>query len=297
MKRILTLLTLILLTFSPRAETLVWNPNTETDLAGYVVYSSTNSADPAVLASWAQVGSVPSTTTNLTLTLQPGVMYYFYVVAYNQSFLTSAPSEVISYLKPGQLTKVTIVGQSPSTGTFAVGSGTTLFVTATGSPPIGYKWYKNGLEIVGATNATLVFSNLSTNDTAAYMCRANNSASFEFSKSMTIRVLPGFPSLSVFNVRPARYTNGFWHDVAISFTTLSNLRDYDTTNYFLVRSSILGSFTNVVAQSPYILPMIPVTDYTFSAYISNSLGTSPIVDRYFLNGKNPTKPTGVLVVP
>src|SRR5690606_32380125 len=70
--------------------TLAWDPNTEPDLAGYIIGYGTK---PGQNQSMIDVGI----TTKWTLIgLAPGQTYYFRVYAYNTTGLRSAPSQEVS---------------------------------------------------------------------------------------------------------------------------------------------------------------------------------------------------------
>ena len=76
--------------------TLQWDPNTEPDLAGYKVYSSTLSGlygDPIATLP-------PSVTTYQSTGLVKGVTYFFVVSAYNTQGIESPPSEEVARTIP-----------------------------------------------------------------------------------------------------------------------------------------------------------------------------------------------------
>src|SRR4051812_17951504 len=75
--------------------TLMWDPSTASNIAGYrVMYGTTPGSHPTVV----DVGNQTSfPLTNLT----PAVRYYFVVVAYNASGATSAPSQEVSWQSIG----------------------------------------------------------------------------------------------------------------------------------------------------------------------------------------------------
>lgn len=76
--------------------TLQWDPNTEPDLAGYKVYSSTLSGlygDPIATLP-------PSVTTYQSTGLAKGVTYFFVVSAYNTQGIESPPSEEVARTIP-----------------------------------------------------------------------------------------------------------------------------------------------------------------------------------------------------
>lgn len=75
--------------------TLAWDPNSESDLAGYRIYYTINDgvAAPAVI----DVGNKTiCTITNML----PGTTYIFYATAYNKAGLESAPSESLTWTAP-----------------------------------------------------------------------------------------------------------------------------------------------------------------------------------------------------
>jgi hypothetical protein len=67
---------------------LEWDPNTETDLAGYKVYAGTSSS---AYGAPVDVGKV---TTFQIINLQPGTTYYFAVTAYNSASESGYSNEV-----------------------------------------------------------------------------------------------------------------------------------------------------------------------------------------------------------
>lgn len=76
--------------------TLRWDPNTEPDLAGYKVYSSTLSGlygDPIATLP-------PSVTMYQSTGLVKGVTYFFVVSAYNSQGIESLPSEEVARTIP-----------------------------------------------------------------------------------------------------------------------------------------------------------------------------------------------------
>ena len=66
----------------------------------------------------------------------------------------------------------------------------TFSITASGTAPLTYQWGKNGLPVNGATNSTLILSNLSTNDAADYACAVANPGGVSNSQNAILTVLP-----------------------------------------------------------------------------------------------------------
>ena len=70
----------------------------------------------------------------------------------------------------------TITTNLPSALTAAFGTNVTLSLVATGSPPMCYQWYFNGIAIPKATTNSLVLSNLQYGSEGIYSVSVNNAA-------------------------------------------------------------------------------------------------------------------------
>lgn len=77
-----------------------------------------------------------------------------------------------------------------------VGSGRrlSLWVMATGSPPVSYQWYKDGSPIQGATAAFFEVAASTATDAGSYTVRVRNDAGELFSDAATVAVLEGASS-------------------------------------------------------------------------------------------------------
>lgn len=62
-----------------------------------------------------------------------------------------------------------------ATATAIIGQSTTFLVTATGTAPFTYQWYKDGSPLIGATNSTYVINQVGTADAGAYTAKVSNS--------------------------------------------------------------------------------------------------------------------------
>lgn len=103
--------------------TVAWDPNTESDLAGYVVSYGTQSG---VYSTSVDVGNTTSWTVT---TLAAGQRYYFVVQAYNTSGLFSPYSDEVNVLTEPPPAAPTITGVSPSSGPTTGGTALTIVGT------------------------------------------------------------------------------------------------------------------------------------------------------------------------
>ncbi len=74
----------------------------------------------------------------------------------------------------------------PAPSAALAGENVTFFVGAVGRPSLAYQWFKNGALIVGATNSTLTFTNITAGDVASYNVTVTNPDGSETSLSATL---------------------------------------------------------------------------------------------------------------
>ena len=103
--------------------TLQWDPNSESDLAGYIIEYGTVATNPSTSL---PVGNV---TQRQITGLLPGSTYYFRVVAVNTSGQRSGPSNQVSYTVPIIPVTVTLTVVTPNSG--PTGGGTVITLTGT----------------------------------------------------------------------------------------------------------------------------------------------------------------------
>ena len=124
------------------AQTLAWNANTESNIAGYRIQYGTVSGSPSTTI---DAGNV---TSRAITGLTAGTTYYFRVVAYNTSGQASSPSAQVSYTVPAVPSgpgTPTITSVSPSSG--PVTGGTQITINGT-------NFATSGTIRVGGTQAT-----------------------------------------------------------------------------------------------------------------------------------------------
>ncbi|MEJ2147461.1 MAG: Ig-like domain-containing protein, partial [Acidobacteriota bacterium] len=133
----LTLPTLVLCSFfllgatlAADSVTLHWDPNSESDLAGYNVYRSNTPG-----SGYSKLNSnLLSSTSYTDSSLTPGSTYYYVCTAVNSSGLESGYSNQVSYTSPSPNTPPVAVNDS---STITVNSSAYVNVTANDNDPDG----------------------------------------------------------------------------------------------------------------------------------------------------------------
>lgn len=83
----------------------------------------------------------------------------------------------------------TIVRQ-PQSQTVVVGSDLTLSVQATGTPPLSYRWLRNGVGITNSTGPVLTLRNVQTNQSGVYSVIVTNVAGMRLSSNAVVQIFP-----------------------------------------------------------------------------------------------------------
>lgn len=78
----------------------------------------------------------------------------------------------------------------PAGGTRRLGDRMLFTVDAIGAAPLSYQWFKNGIEISGATSDSLSLSNLTVADSGDFTVQVTNSLGMTISSNATLTVLP-----------------------------------------------------------------------------------------------------------
>ncbi|MBG90019.1 MAG: hypothetical protein CMO80_24405, partial [Verrucomicrobiales bacterium] len=158
--------------------------------------------------------------TNIVITnIQPALGGLYDVVVSNVAgVVTSELASVVVYVPPAITTP-------PQSVTVNALTTTTLNVSASGTSPLLFQWKKNGLDILNATNTTLSFPAITSNDAGTYSVAVSNIAGFDISAGALLTVDQLTPSLSW--VTPGSITYG---------TALS-------TNQLNAAASVPGTFT------------------------------------------------------
>jgi hypothetical protein len=90
---------------------------------------------------------------------------------------------------PAKLSGPIVIRQQPESRAIPRGSTTTFQVLAEGSEPIGYRWLFKGVEILAATNASLLITNAQLSDEGSYSVVVSNSYGSVQSSAVALVVL------------------------------------------------------------------------------------------------------------
>ncbi|MCX6929071.1 MAG: immunoglobulin domain-containing protein, partial [Verrucomicrobia bacterium] len=89
---------------------------------------------------------------------------------------------------PGATVTAPAITTQPVSQTVNAGATVTFTVSATGTAPLSYQWMKGGVNISGATTATLTLSSVTTASAGSYTVRVSNSAGAVTSAAATLTV-------------------------------------------------------------------------------------------------------------
>ncbi|MEW6157004.1 MAG: immunoglobulin domain-containing protein, partial [Verrucomicrobiota bacterium] len=117
-----------------------------------------------------------------TLTLNPAVFGTFYVWVRNPAGEERSEVAVVSLLLKPRIT------EHPRSQTVEVGETVELTVTATGTEPLTYKWFKGEAPISNVDGPKLVLQNVQLTDAGSYRVEVRNAVDFALSESAVLTV-------------------------------------------------------------------------------------------------------------
>jgi hypothetical protein len=87
----------------------------------------------------------------------------------------------------------------PSSLTVDAGNAANLSVSATGTAPLTYQWYKNDVLLSGETGTTLFFAAAQIGDTASYRIKVTNAEGFDDSANAGLVVVSSYPTWATYH--------------------------------------------------------------------------------------------------
>ncbi|MEI7732004.1 MAG: immunoglobulin domain-containing protein, partial [Verrucomicrobiota bacterium] len=183
------------------------------------------------------------------------------------SLMMDASKTITAIFMPGASPQ--IIGQ-PSNQVAAVGATVSLVVTATGTAPLDYQWFKGGVALMNSTNPTLTMPMVSTNGTGDYRVVVHNVLGSVTSAVAVVTVVMLPPTIITAPVSQTAALGGaanfavtasgtapmtyqwYWNGALLpgatnSFFTLMDAQRNNEGSYFVVISNAVGSITSTVA--------------------------------------------------
>jgi alpha-tubulin suppressor-like RCC1 family protein len=111
---------------------------------------------------------------------------YTVMVSNSIGSVTSSVAALMVFLRPS-------IATQPTNQVVAVGGTVNLSVTATGTAPLGFQWFKNGGMVFGATNSTLTLASAGVTNSGVYYMAITNAYGLSISLPVTVTV--GTPQL------------------------------------------------------------------------------------------------------
>jgi Calx-beta domain len=183
-----------------------------------------------------------------------------------------------------------VIVTQPIARTAAVGATVTFSVVATGSLPLSYQWFRDGVQIPAATNSSLVLTSVAATDNGAdFSVAVSNSAGSTVSSAATLTVTTGPARFVISDVSIVEGNSGLTPlTFVISLTApasgTTSVR-YSTANGVAVAPSDFVAQSNVRVTFPPGTTSMPVTinikgdgrreaDERFRVVLSGAVGTT-----------------------
>jgi alpha-tubulin suppressor-like RCC1 family protein len=259
-----------------------------------------------------------STSTNLTIAnIQTNDAGTYQLVATNRYGTATSTAATLTVLVPAY------ISSQPTNLNVLPDSNASFSVTASGSTPLNYLWYSNGVplanggRISGATSATLTITDVQTNDCAAYQVVVTNICGTATSSVATLTII-GLPIISA---QPASRAVPAGTNVSFSVTasglatlyyqwrfdgaelsgktnaslSLTNVQSPNAGDYDVVITNVYGAITSVVVTLT-VLPAAPVITTQAVSRVASvgqnvslivaARGSEPMSCQWLFNGTN-----------
>jgi hypothetical protein len=172
--------------FTPTAPTITSQPTNQTVVVDQTAtFSVTASGTPPLSYQWTFDTTNIAGATNTTLVLPDAQLTdagVYAVVVSNLAGSVLSSNATLTVLAPPS-----IITQ-PTNQTAYVGGTASFGVTASGTPPLSYQWSLNQSNLLGATNITLVLTNVQPNQAGNYAVLVANSVSYILSSNAVLMV-------------------------------------------------------------------------------------------------------------
>ena len=156
-----------------------------------VSFTVAASGTPAPAFQWLKNGALIAGETNATLALasvQPSDAATYSVVATNSAGATASNGATLAVVSPP------VIAAQPSGQIADIGATAVFVVSANGTEPLGYQWFKDGVSLgASATGSSLTLDNVQSGDVGSYSVRVANAAGAVTSATAALSVAPPNP--------------------------------------------------------------------------------------------------------
>jgi hypothetical protein len=150
------------------------------------------------------IGLPSETNASLTITNFTQDNRGLYEVVVSDGVTSCTTTANLSYVHP-------VITQQPESIVSSAGQTVSLTVAAIGVPPLAYQWFQDNVLLRGATNATLLLTNVTSLDAGAYYVRVMSEASLlqtAYSSLANITVVNNGPASPPLLETPLHATSG-----------------------------------------------------------------------------------------
>jgi hypothetical protein len=219
--------------------------------------------------------------------IQPASAGEYYVTCTNiQSSVTSAVAAVEVRYKPVIATQPSPVTQPP----VAVGTPVSYTVSANGTAPLTYQWFKNKVLMAGETSATLNLGSVDWFDGASYLVKVTNPLGSVTSK--TVSLVVASPPVFVTPLPAVKYIpNGGTASVSVSAVGTGTIK-YAWFKDTTLIAGVTGSTLNFKGISGAL-------NGSYTVQATNTVGTTPAPNAMLIEAhdkpvitQHPLQPTG-----
>ena len=153
----------------------------------------------------------------------------------------------------------------PASQSRPAGSNVTFSVVAAGTPPLSYQWAREGVDLPGATNASLALADVQTPIAGSYRVRVSNDSGQVLSLEALLTVTPAAP---VFTTQPAGAGPLVGSPTTLAATAIGSS---PIAYQWLRNGAPVSGATNPVLTLPAVQP---AEAGTYSLRASNAVGTA-----------------------
>ncbi len=256
-------------------------PGNQVVVAGTPVSLTVTATGSPLQYQWLKNSSAIAAATNATYQISSAQAAdsgaYSVTVSNSAGSVTSASCTLSVLLPP-------TISQQPASQTPSLGGSATFSVTASGSAPLAYQWFRNGTAIQGATSSTFLISSVQSSDVASYNVRISNSAGQATSASATLSN-PGSLTPPSITQQPASQTlaSGSALSLSVSAAGSTPLSYQWTMNGMPIQNATnaafqISSFQSANAGS-YSVTVTNAAGAVTSSAAAVSLATAPTITQ------------------